>query len=168
MVIEVYIFPFLFYGKWVMFMKLYQLLYTIFHFSFVFRKSESPWKVHNYTSKLITNYCLFMMSYQKFELLSLFKKMEKKKKVVFLTGLNEKKKRIRDTVTNICNTIINSGAEYHKITLVDIWHQDGDFTLFKQKDFPKIIEAINNTPSLTHLQVYPKKKIVILFIVSIF
>lgn len=84
--------------------------------------------------------------------------MEEEKKLVILKDPNEEKELfLKDTLPNICNTIIKSGTKYHKITLGDEWGSDasGITTPWKGDDFVIISRTIINTPSLTHLQLYP-------------
>lgn len=73
------------------------------------------------------------------------KKMEEKKWVTLWSPFMED---LKDTLTNICNTIINNGT-YCKITLREGW---------KGEDFTRIAQAINKAPSLTSLELYPFKK----------
>lgn len=84
--------------------------------------------------------------------------MEERKGVI-MWDCNNEREEIIATLTTICNTIINSGTIYNEITIGDVWDKDGVVTTpWKRDDCTRIAQAIINTPSLTHINLYPLSK----------
>lgn len=83
---------------------------------------------------------------------------------------------IKDTVTNICNTIINSGTRYNQIRIgfnpiSPLMLSRPEMvcdTPFKGDDYTRVSKAIIKTPSLTHLVLYPLSKQLICYFYCIY